>query len=114
VARGIPDVLQALLAGTVAELILGPDPGVFVSRCSGCRHLFLQDLATCPRCSQACSRVNLWQEILARALSHGIPVHFMKRDARLDSLEGLAALLTRNTAAGSARPAESARMNVAS
>ena len=69
--------------------------GTPASHCAGCGALFATLHATCPYCQAAC-KGNLWQEILALALGHGIWVHRVKPSASLADRGGIAALLARD------------------
>jgi peptide subunit release factor 1 (eRF1) len=96
VAAGPQEVINALRDGQVAELILGPDPGAAASRCTGCRSLFAAERETCPYCAAPCRKGNLWQEILAVGMNHGIRVNLVKPAAELGRHGGIAALLARS------------------
>jgi len=96
VAAGPQEVIDALRDGQVAALILGPDLGADASRCTGCRALFAMSRTACPYCHAPCHRGNLWQEILAFAVNHGIWVHRVQPSETLDHHGGVAALLARD------------------
>jgi peptide subunit release factor 1 (eRF1) len=96
VAAGPQEVIDALRDGLVAELILGPDPGATASRCTGCRSLFATQRDACPYCAAPCRTGNLWQEVLALALGHGIWVDLVHNPSDLDRHGGIAALLARD------------------
>lgn len=96
VAAGPQEVIDALRNGQVAELILGPDPGATASRCGGCRSLFGVEHEVCPYCTAPCRKGNLWQEVLALALGHGIWVDLVRPNAELARHGGIAALLARD------------------
>jgi len=96
VAAGPQEVIVALRDGQVTALILGPDPGTAASHCTGCRAIFVTLHAVCPYCDAQCRTVNLWQEILAFAVRHGIWVHQVQPSARLAAHGGIAALLARD------------------
>lgn len=96
VATGPQEVIVALGNGQVLELVLGPDPGEVASRCSGCRSLFVAEESTCPYCKAPCTKASLWQEILSRAVRHGVAVHFVPTEARVAVPGGAAALLARD------------------
>ena len=95
VATGPQEVIEALRNGQVSELIIGPDPGTVASRCDGCRSLFATKRGTCPYCGAPCRACNLWQEILALAMGHGVWVNLVKTSAELAPHGGIAALLAR-------------------
>jgi peptide subunit release factor 1 (eRF1) len=99
-AAGPKEVVEALQSGKLGPggygcLFLGPDPGEAVARCTACRFLAVDMPATCPRCQALCVEANLWEEVLLFALRHGLTVHFVKADAELARLGGLAAMLPR-------------------
>ncbi|WP_422931672.1 hypothetical protein [Singulisphaera sp. PoT] len=97
VAIGPQEVVVAMANGLVLELVLGPDPGDVASRCSGCRSLFVTHETNCPYCKSPCARTSLWQEILSRAMRHGVAVHFAPAEATgLVVPGGAAALLARD------------------
>ena len=96
VAAGPQEVIDALKNGQVDALVLGPDPGSKVSRCTGCRASFVLDHNECPYCHSSCQEGNLWQEILALAVNHGVWVHRVQPSDTLNRHEGVAALLTRD------------------
>jgi hypothetical protein len=96
VATGPQEIIEALENGQAVELALCPDPGEVASRCSGCRSLFAAEVATCPYCKAACARADLWQEILSRAVRHGVAVHFVPAEAQAVMHGGVAALLARD------------------
>jgi hypothetical protein len=96
VAAGPQEVIDALRDGQVATLILGPDPGASASRCTGCHSLFATTQPTCPYCHAPCRTGNLWQEILALAIRHGIWVQWVQPTAVLLHHGGVAALLARD------------------
>src|SRR5208337_3577921 len=95
VATGPQEVIEALRNGQVKELIIGPAPGAIASRCDGCRSLFATKRGTCPYCGAPCRACNLWQEILALAMGHGVWVNLVKTSAELAPHGGIAALLAR-------------------
>ncbi len=102
-AAGPSEVVEALQAGTVAPkghgyLMLGPDPGETVARCTACRFLSVDMPAACPRCQAPCLEGNLWEEMLLFALRHDLAVHFAPADALPARCRGLAAALVRNDA----------------
>jgi peptide subunit release factor 1 (eRF1) len=97
-AAGPKEVVDALQSGNLGPggygcLFLGPDPGEAVARCTACRFLAVDMPAACPRCQAPCVEANLWEEILLFALRHGLTVHFVKADAELARLGGLAVML---------------------
>lgn len=96
VAAGPQEVIDALRDGQVAALILGPDPGASASHCTGCHALFATPHGNCPYCRTPCRTGNLWQEVLAFAVGHGIWVHRVRPSATLASHGGIAALLVRD------------------
>ncbi len=96
VAAGPQEAIDALKDGQVAALILGPDTGAEVSRCTGCRASFALPHTECPYCHAPCHKGNLWQEILALALNHGVWVHRVKPSDTLSRHGGVAALLVRD------------------
>ena len=96
VAAGPQEVIDALRNGQVAALILGPDLGAKVSRCTGCRSSFVLAHSECPYCHAPCQQGNLWQEILALAVNHGVWVHRVQPSETLSRHEGVAALLARD------------------
>jgi peptide subunit release factor 1 (eRF1) len=95
VVTGPQEVIEALRNGQVSELIIGPDPGTVASRCDSCRSLFATKRGTCPYCGAPCRACNLWQEILALAMGHGVWVNLVKTSAELAPHGGIAALLAR-------------------
>lgn len=95
IAAGPQEVIKALRNGQVSELILGPDPGAIASRCDGCRSLFANKRGTCPYCGVPCRACNLWQEVLALAMGHGVWVNLIKTFAEVAPHGGIAALLAR-------------------
>ncbi len=95
VVTGPQEVIEALRNGQVSELIMGPDPGAVASRCSGCRGIFADRRETCPYCGALCRARNLWQEILALAMGHGVWVNLVKPSAEMERHGGIAALLAR-------------------
>ena len=95
VATGPQEVIEALRNGQVSELIIGPDPGSVASRCDGCRALFATRRETCPYCGEPCRTCNLWQEILALAMDHGVWISPVKTSAEVGRHGGIAALLAR-------------------
>ena len=96
VAAGPQEVIDALRDGQVAKVILGPDPRAEASRCTGCRSLFATFPSECPYCHAACRKGNLWQEILAFAVNHGVWVHRVRPSDTLARHGGVAALLLRD------------------
>lgn len=96
VAAGPQEVIDALRNGQVSDLILGPDPGATASRCPGCRSLLVAAPRACPYCHTPCDACNLWQEVLALALAHGLRVHLVRPDPQLQRHGGIAALLQRD------------------
>jgi len=96
VAAGPQEAIDALRNGQVAALILGPDPGAKVSRCTGCRASFALPRTECPYCHAPCHKGNLWQEILALAVNHGVWVHRVQPSETLSRHGGVAALLARD------------------
>jgi len=96
VAAGPQESIDALRNGQVAALILGPDPGAEVARCTGCRASFASPRTECPYCHAPCHKGNLWQEILALAMNHGVWVHRVRPSATLSRHGGVAALLLRD------------------
>jgi peptide subunit release factor 1 (eRF1) len=96
VAAGPQEVIENLRNGQVAELILEPDAGAVGYRCTNCRSLFAAEQKTCPYCSSTCKASNLWQEILALAMSHGVWVNMVKPNTELARHGGIAALLARD------------------
>ena len=84
VVTGPQEVIEALRNGQVSELIMGPDPGAVASRCSGCRGIFADRRETCPYCGALCRARNLWQEILALAMGHGVWVNLVKPSAEME------------------------------
>jgi len=96
VAAGPQEVINSLRDGQVAALILGPDPGAPASHCTGCHALFAAIHAVCPYCHTPCRTGNLWQEVLALAVSHGVWVHRVQPSATLAHHGGIAALLVRD------------------
>ncbi len=109
VAAGPQEVIDALRDGQVADLILGPDPGATASRCSGCRSLFAAARESCPYCAAPCHKANLWQEVLAQALAHGIWVDLVDGPSDLDRHGGIAALLVRDEPQWTPRPESATR-----
>lgn len=93
IATGPQEVIVALANGQFPELVLGPDRGETGSPCSGCRSLFPITEATCPYCPAPCAKTSLWREVLSHAAQHGVAVHFVPPEARLDVLGRAAALL---------------------
>ena len=96
VAAGPQEVLDALRNGQVLSLVLGPDPGLVASRCTGCGSVFAAEQAICSYCRAACHKTNLWQQILTTALRHNVPVHFVKPDAAFSKRGAVAAMLSRD------------------
>jgi peptide subunit release factor 1 (eRF1) len=96
VAAGPQEVIDALRDGQVTALILGPDPGASASHCTGCHSLFVAPHAACPYCHAPCRKGNLWQEVLAFTVRHGIWVHRVQPSESLASHGGIAALLARD------------------
>ena len=96
VAAGPQEVIDALRNGQVAALIMGPDPAAMVSRCTGCRSSFVLAHSECPYCHAPCHRGNLWQELLALAVNHGVWVHRVQPSGTISRHEGVAALLARD------------------
>ncbi len=96
VAAGPQESIDALLSGQVAALVLGPDPGAEVSRCSGCNSRFALPRPECPYCRAPCHKGNLWQELLAFAVNHGVWVHRVRPSDTLSRHGGVAALLVRD------------------
>jgi peptide subunit release factor 1 (eRF1) len=96
VATGPQEVIDALMEGQVAELILGPDSGTSASHCTRCHTLFAASHAVCPYCHGHCRTENLWQAILEFAVRHSIWVHRVRPSVRLACHGGVAALLARN------------------
>jgi hypothetical protein len=96
VAAGPQEVIDALRDGQVAALIVGPDPGLSATSCTGCHALFATAHNACPYCQAPCRTGNLWQEVLAFAVRHGIWVHRVQPSPRLASHGGIAALLARD------------------
>jgi rubrerythrin len=96
VAAGSQEVIDALRDGQVGALVMGPDPGEKASRCTGCHSLFAMPHTACPYCNATCETGNLWQEILAFAIKHGIWVHRVKPSETLIRHGGVAALLARD------------------
>jgi len=94
-ATGPQEVIEALRNGQVGGLIIGPDPGMIVARCNGCRSLFANKLETCPYCGKPCRACNLWQEILALAMRHGVWINLVKTSSEVARHGGIAALLAR-------------------
>ena len=95
VATGPQEVIEALRNGQVDELIIGPDPGTVGSCCHGCRSLFAARRETCPYCGELCRTCNLWQQILALAMDHGIRISLVKKPPELTRYGVIAALLAR-------------------
>ena len=95
IATGPQEVIEALRNGQVSELILGPDPGTVASRCNGCRCLFATRREACHFCGEPCRTCNLWQEILALAMGHGIWINLVKTSPEVARYGGIAALLAR-------------------
>ncbi len=98
VAAGPRAVLEALQSGQMGArgfgyLVLGPDPREQIARCTGCRSLFFDMPATCPRCQAACTDASLWEEVLLLALRHNIAVRCLKTSAVLAGAGGMAAVL---------------------
>ncbi len=96
VAAGPQEVIDALRNGQVAALILGPDSGARVSRCTGCGASFVLSHTECPYCHAPCQKGNLWQAILLLAVKHGVRVHRVHPSKTLSRHEGAAALLARD------------------
>lgn len=105
VAAGPQEVIDALRDGQAAALVMGPDLGISASRCTNCRALFATPHATCPYCQATCQKGNLWQEILALALGHGIRVYRVKPSALLTTHGGIGALLARDESQWRSAPA---------
>lgn len=105
VTSGPREVIEALASGQVRTLVLGPDPGEVGRRCRGCRSLFTDEEATCPYCQAPCDRANLWQEILIRALKHGVDIHFVTPALRQPVPGRIAALLARDEPQWESAPA---------
>ncbi len=95
VTTGPQEVIQALANGQVQALVFGPDLGEAGWRCDQCRSLFTTEERACPYCKSTCERVDLWQEILARALNHQVEVHYIPADSGLRVPGEIAALLLR-------------------
>jgi len=95
VATGPQEAIEALRNGQVDELIIGPDPGTVASCCHGCRSLFATRRETCPYCGEPCRTCNLWQQILALAMDHGIWISLVKTSPEVARYGGIAALLAR-------------------
>jgi peptide subunit release factor 1 (eRF1) len=96
VATGPQEVIEALRNGQVSELIIEPDPGTVASRCTGCRSLFAARRESCPYCGEPCRTCNLWQEIMALAMDHGIWISLIKTTPEVARCGGIAALLARD------------------
>jgi nucleotide-binding universal stress UspA family protein len=96
VATGPQEVIDALRDGQATAVVLGPDPGEVGSRCTGCRALFAAEESPCPYCQSPCARTSLWQEIVTRAMRHGVEVAFVRSDPQRAVPGGVAALLARD------------------
>jgi hypothetical protein len=104
VTTGPREVIEALNNGLARTLVLGPDPGEVARRCRGCHSLFTAAETTCPYCQSPCDRTNLWQEILIRAVRHGVDVHFVPTKSVRTVPNGIAALLARDEPRWAAAP----------
>ncbi len=98
VAAGSTAVIEALQSGRIGPrghgyLVLGPDLREAVARCTGCRALSTELVATCPRCQASCVEASLWEELLLFALRHDITAHSVKQCPSLTACGGLAAVL---------------------
>jgi hypothetical protein len=89
-------VIDALHNGQVNDVIIGPDRGAAASRCTGCGALFAASRPACPYCQAPCETRNLWQEVLATAMNHGLRVHLVNVSAEMAQHGGVAALLARD------------------
>lgn len=105
IAIGPHEVVEAIQRGKIAgaSLIMGPDPGEVIGRCSACRWLWTDVPASCARCQAPCREANLWEEILRLAVVHQLRVHCIPRDDHPERFDGLAALLTVSERAAPAR-----------
>lgn len=107
IAAGPREVLQALQSGALAPggcgvLVVGPDERKAVGRCTACGTLFAEVPTACSRCQAPCAVANLWEEVLLMGLRHGIAVHSVRAREPLAACGGMAALLSKRTAATSA------------
>lgn len=97
VTTGPREVIEALINGQAQVLVLGPDPGEVAWRCRGCGSLFTAEETACPYCRAGCDRVNLWQEILIKALRDRIDVHLVTAKVGRPVPGQVAALLHRES-----------------
>jgi hypothetical protein len=102
IAAGPSAIVDALQSGRLGAprgqgyLVLGPDPREAVSRCTGCRSLFVDMPPVCPQCQAPCVDANLWEEILLLALRHEIVVHCVDANPTLARCGGVAAVISEN------------------
>jgi hypothetical protein len=101
IAAGAQQVIEAIQTGRLGArghgcLVLGPDPLEVVGRCTGCRSLWPDVPANCPRCQAPCAEANLWEELLLLALRHDLAVYFAKPNGALTRRGGVVAVLPEN------------------
>ena len=89
------DALRNSQLGFPGSVVMEPDRGEVVWRCSGCASLFAHAVEECPFCQAPCDRTNLWQAIALLAARHNILVHVVAAGLGLEKHNGVIALLTR-------------------
>lgn len=93
-AIGIIDTLAAMQQGRVYQLLVSPGLHVAGQQCTHCQAVLIQVAEVCPYCGgslvPSADVVNL---VVQRAIDDGLRVSVLERDARLNEVGGIAAVL---------------------